>query len=774
MNFLNPFYLIGLAAAAIPILIHLLNLRKNQKIEFSTLFFLKEMQKTKLRNIKIKKWLLLLIRVLIITCVVLAFSRPIIKSIIPGFSIGARKSHIILIDNSYSMDYKDENGNRLNQAKNLALNILKSVSDGEEVCVMPLQSKSKPFFSRDLDKIEEEVKQIKLGNYRDRFTRNLDEAVKMTTVATNQNKVIYLISDMPEDFFPQTKFDAQGSGDKTSDKTILVEQEDREILNIDKYTGLVFFPIKSSNEDIKNLSLGKTHFNSGSLQVGGDFNIEIQVNNYSKDAVKAGTLNLYLNNERVAQRQFDVEGHKSQVVSIGTTIKQGGEQNIKLEIENDALDFDNYKYISFIVPEKAKVLLYGAKIQKMKYLLLALGSNPDYYKNVNLKQLISEKNAGVDKLSDYFNLTVVDDETFDYTSLEDFDVIIMEGPTNARNISKIEEKVRNGGKLIQFADNTPYTNADFLSYRDVPSMQILVDANVPLLERTDKSYSYINTFLDNPGEITKFNKEHPIFKGLFKEDIGQRLQLESPLIKHLIPVNSSVTTQDYEDIISVGMFSFLSETKYGKGKILFYTVSVEDEKTNLGFLEHKIEWSNFQYTSLFPALLYRSISYLANEDLNLTISDRPQAEITINTKKQRVTKLKIMSPDSTFSFPTYRSGNGDDIIVNIKDLDTPGIYTIMNEDNVVSTFAINVDSKESNFNGKFDEQVVKNYLNSYYKGNNSAIQIINNTDKLTDKMLKVSLGSELWKFFVILTLLLVILEMLVQKYYGKQDADNRV
>ena len=46
MNFINPFYLFALSAASIPIIIHLLNLRKQKKIEFSTLFFLKEMQKT--------------------------------------------------------------------------------------------------------------------------------------------------------------------------------------------------------------------------------------------------------------------------------------------------------------------------------------------------------------------------------------------------------------------------------------------------------------------------------------------------------------------------------------------------------------------------------------------------------------------------------------------------------------------------------------------------------------------------------------------------------
>jgi len=79
MVFLNPAVLLGLIAAVIPILIHLFNLRKLKKVEFSTLLFLKELQKSKIRKIKIKQWLLLALRVLIIVFLVAAFARPTVK-----------------------------------------------------------------------------------------------------------------------------------------------------------------------------------------------------------------------------------------------------------------------------------------------------------------------------------------------------------------------------------------------------------------------------------------------------------------------------------------------------------------------------------------------------------------------------------------------------------------------------------------------------------------------------------------------------------------------
>jgi uncharacterized membrane protein len=92
MTFLNPAILIGLAAASIPILIHLLNLRKLKKIEFSTLNFLKELQKNKIRRVRLKQWLLLALRVLIILMIVTAFARPTLE----GVSTSGASSQISL------------------------------------------------------------------------------------------------------------------------------------------------------------------------------------------------------------------------------------------------------------------------------------------------------------------------------------------------------------------------------------------------------------------------------------------------------------------------------------------------------------------------------------------------------------------------------------------------------------------------------------------------------------------------------------------------------
>ena len=97
MIFLNPAILFGLLAASIPVIIHLFNLRKLKKIEFSTLTFLKELQKNKIRKIKLKQWILLILRVLIVLFVVMAFARPALQSVQIGGTTSTAKTTAVFI-----------------------------------------------------------------------------------------------------------------------------------------------------------------------------------------------------------------------------------------------------------------------------------------------------------------------------------------------------------------------------------------------------------------------------------------------------------------------------------------------------------------------------------------------------------------------------------------------------------------------------------------------------------------------------------------------------
>lgn len=84
MTFLNPLLLLGLAAAAIPLIIHLFNFRRPRRVDFSSLVFLHELKKSTMQRVRIKQWLLLALRTLAIASVALAFARPTMTGPVAG------------------------------------------------------------------------------------------------------------------------------------------------------------------------------------------------------------------------------------------------------------------------------------------------------------------------------------------------------------------------------------------------------------------------------------------------------------------------------------------------------------------------------------------------------------------------------------------------------------------------------------------------------------------------------------------------------------------
>ena len=79
MSFTNPLMLIGLAAILVPIIIHLFNFRRYKTIYFSNVQMLEDIQKKTKRASQIQQLIVLLLRILGISCLVLAAAQPFLR-----------------------------------------------------------------------------------------------------------------------------------------------------------------------------------------------------------------------------------------------------------------------------------------------------------------------------------------------------------------------------------------------------------------------------------------------------------------------------------------------------------------------------------------------------------------------------------------------------------------------------------------------------------------------------------------------------------------------
>ena len=197
MIFLNPAVLFGLVAATIPVIIHLFNLRKLKKIEFSTLVFLKELQKNKIRKIKLKQWILLALRVLIILFAVMAFARPALQSVkIGGTTSAAKTTAIFILDDTFSMSVVDQKGSYFNQAKEIINQVISQLQEGDEVGLILV---SKPDIDEKLtSNLAEFIKrteQIDLSFATGDINSAIVKASQIISESKNFNKEIYVLSD---------------------------------------------------------------------------------------------------------------------------------------------------------------------------------------------------------------------------------------------------------------------------------------------------------------------------------------------------------------------------------------------------------------------------------------------------------------------------------------------------------------------------------------------------------------------------------------------------
>ena len=108
MSLLSPLYLLGLAAIGLPILLHLVRQKSQQRIPFSAVQFLPAAPARLDRRRHLEHWLLLAMRAAVLALLAIAFARPVLRTVsaVPG---GETRPELVcvLLDTSASMHRED-------------------------------------------------------------------------------------------------------------------------------------------------------------------------------------------------------------------------------------------------------------------------------------------------------------------------------------------------------------------------------------------------------------------------------------------------------------------------------------------------------------------------------------------------------------------------------------------------------------------------------------------------------------------------------------------
>lgn len=699
MIFLNPAVLFGLLAASIPIVIHLLNRRKLKKVDFSTLTFLKEIQKNKIRKVKIKQFLLLALRVLIILFLVGAFARPTLKSVaLGGVASAAKTSAVFILDNTFSMSVVNSKGSYFNQAKEVLNTLVDQLQEGDDASVIFVSDFNKDAqpLSANLNNLKTNINKAQIGYYSGTLNEAIVKAAKMLEGSKNFNKEIYIVSDLQKDRL----FNSGAISDLGDD------------LNKNVRIYYVNFP----ESDPFNIGIEKISLNTQIFEESKPVSFDVAVKNYSDKSANNVVVSLFINNKRSAQQSLNLAAGESKIVTMESIVKEHGFINVSAELEDDDILQDNKRFINLYIPEEIPIAIFSDNLDDSKFISLALSANPDNSLQVTLKN--------IDQISS--------------TNLNQFNLIILIGTGNSIPFDNLKSYMAQGKGIFVI----PGSKTNLSDFQNICKNLSLPVPSGEVNSEKDKQDFY--TF-------DKVDLKHPIFQDLFLKD---KNKIESPNIYRYFKID---TKGEGKNIISLTDGSaFLSEYDISKGKIFLLSSALD------------LSWTNFPVKSIFVPLINKSAAYLSSKDM----SDDQYlvgANLNIDISNINTPQIKILKPNNSEEYFNIENKNNFQYF-DYNNTDVAGNYMVYSGKNLINDLSVNFDPRESDID-KASEKDLKDYFDKInYKG---TLIKIDNDSNIKNVILQSRFGSELWKIFIFIALILALIEMTIAKSSKKDMVEAK-
>jgi len=383
----------ALTLLAIPILLHILNLRRHKIIYFSNVTILKYIEKESKSKSKLKDILILLSRILFLSALVIAFSQPFIPA---QQTTATNKEEVyIYVDNSFSMNSKGQNGPLLEEAKNIARNIIEAYGKNTQFTLITNNSVGLP---NTKGKIIDAVSSIKSSPKQ----KKLNEV--MLQSQSSDLKHLYLISDFQKN-------------------AVSIEN-----IQEDTLSSYFFIPLKA--ESSKNISIDSCWFSSPYLIYGKNEEMMVTLTNHSNQDVKDIPLQLSINDTTKAIQSLTIPANESISTKLAFLNTYKGDCYSKVQIEDLPITYDNILYSSFFVSKEIRILIIEDK-------------SPSAY----IEYIY-------DKSDTYFHTKRVKKDKLNYSELNKYNAIILNEVSFLSNglQSSLLAFVKNGGNVLFIPD----------------------------------------------------------------------------------------------------------------------------------------------------------------------------------------------------------------------------------------------------------------------------------------------------------------------------------
>ena len=312
MQFLHPEFFYALPALLIPVFIHLFQLRRFKVQAFTNVALLQKIRFQTRKSSQLKKWLLLLIRLLLIACIITAFSQPFLSN---QTAQKNTSETVVYLDNSFSMQAIGSKGSLLSRA---VQDVITGFDATEKI---GLFTNTQSYKSTALNDLKTELLSLKYSQNQLDLNTVILKGTTLFSDSKTSSKTLVLVSDF--------------------------QQQEAELLSVlDTSIRIVLVPLKPINTDntyIESVSLEPSLNSNYSLNVSG------KTSRTTNDPI---SVTLYQDQKVVGKSILEkTKDYKTTFVLPNTR-----EFNGKLSIEDTQITYDDTFYFNIPKVEKIEVL----------------------------------------------------------------------------------------------------------------------------------------------------------------------------------------------------------------------------------------------------------------------------------------------------------------------------------------------------------------------------------------------------------------------------------
>ncbi len=347
---------VAMGAALIPILIHLINRRRFQKVPWAAMAFLIAANRRSARRVRLEHFLLLAARVALMVMMGLAVARPYFSSAAP-MGLGSRVHRILLLDNSLSMQASRGDGRtRFDAALGMAQKLLASFPPGDGVSLMTTSTPAEfliqsPTYDRRIAK--ETLSAVQPTQVVDDMVTALESLKKLLAEsdAPPNNRAVYLISDFPQQVWQnETEGQASAAARKLSEVADMLGRPEANLIltRIDPGT-------------VENLAVTEFRPESTQLSVQVPASFVVRVTNFGTVTVRGAALQLRRESQAIRREELPpiAPGESSSLV-FTTGLSSPGSKLLEARIGSsgpDALPLDDVRWLSLVARDSIPLLI---------------------------------------------------------------------------------------------------------------------------------------------------------------------------------------------------------------------------------------------------------------------------------------------------------------------------------------------------------------------------------------------------------------------------------